>query len=69
MMSFALQQTRVILFLTSAQRKSLVPQFVAQLVPQLSHVASCSWWKGDGGSMWGHPFTNHNSPHGQVVAL
>ena len=36
---------------------------------QLVHVASCNWWRGDGRSMWGHPSTNHNSPHERVVAL
>ena len=29
-------------------------------------LASCGWWRG-GGSMWGHPSTNHNSQHGRVV--
>ena len=38
------------------------------LVPQLIHVVSCGWWRGDGGFMWGYPSTNHNSPHGRVVA-
>ena len=38
-------------------------------MPQLTHVASCDWWKGDGGSMWGHSSTNHNSPHGRVVTF
>ena len=37
------------------------------LVPRLAHVASSGWWRGDGGSMWRHPSTNHNSPHGRVV--
>ena len=28
--------------------------------PQFTHVVSCDWWKGGGGgSMWGHPSTNH----------
>ena len=28
--------------------------------PQFAHVVSCDWWKsGGGGSMWGHPSTNH----------
>jgi len=36
---------------------------ITQLCPQLAHVASCGWWKGDGGSMCHAP----NSPHGQVV--
>ena len=40
----------------------------ALLVPQLTHVASCGWWRGDGRSMWGHPSTNYNSPHERVVA-
>ena len=26
------------------------------------------WWKGDGGSMWGYPSTNYNSPRRRVVA-
>ena len=38
-----------------------MPQQKAQLVPQLAHVASCGWWRGDGGSMRGHLSTNHNS--------
>ena len=33
------------------------------------HVTSCGWWKSDDGFMCGHPFTNHNSPHGRVVTL
>ena len=37
------------------------------LVPQLTHMASCGWWKGDSESMWGHPSTNHNLPHERVV--
>ena len=30
---------------------------------QLAHVASCDWWRGDGGNT---PFTNHNSPHSKL---
>ena len=36
-------------------------------MPQLVHMVSCSWWRGDGRSMWRHPSTNYNSPHGRVV--
>ena len=46
------------------QRISLVSKFVSQLI----HVVSCGWWRGNGGSMWGHPSTNHNLPHKRVVA-
>ena len=42
---------------------------MAQQMSQLAHVASCGWLKGGGGSMWGHPSINHNSPHGRVVAF
>ena len=44
-----------------------MPQQKAQLVPQLAHVASCGWCRGDDGSMWRHLSTNHKSPHGRVV--
>ena len=45
-----------------------MPQFVAQLVPQLAHVASCEWWKGVFTWTHHHPSTTHNSPRGRVVA-
>ena len=32
-------------------------------------VESCGWWRGDGGFMWGHPFTNHNLPNGELWHL
>jgi len=31
------------------------------------HVVSYGWWRDDGGSMWRHPSTNHNSSHGRIV--
>ena len=49
-------------------RKILVPHKVTQHWPQLAHVASCGWWKGVHGPMWGHPSTNHNMSHGRIVA-
>ena len=48
----------------SKQRISLVPHIVAQQIPQLSHVASCGWWRGV--PTWTH---HHNSPHGRVVVF
>jgi len=42
---------------------------VAQLVPQLAHVVSCGWWRGVPTWTYHHPFINHNSLHGWVVAL
>ena len=39
-----------------------------QLASQLVHVASCKWSRCDGGFIWGHTSTTHNSPHEQVVA-
>ena len=41
---------------------------VTQLVPQLAHVTSCEWKRGDGESMWGYLSITHNFPRGQVVA-
>ena len=34
----------------------------------LLNWASCGWQRGDGGSMWGYPSTNYNSPHWRVTA-
>ena len=34
---------------------------------QFVNVVSFDWWKGDGGSMWGHSSANHKSPHWQIV--
>lgn len=44
----------------NSSRIKLVPQ----LVPQLAHVASCDWWRGDGRR---HCSTNHNTPYGRIV--
>lgn len=41
----------------------------SQLVAQLATWVSCGWWRGEGGSMWGYPSTNHNSLYEQVVTL
>ena len=41
--------------------KILVPHPKSQLCLQLAHVMSCGWWRGDVGSMWRHPSTNHKS--------
>ena len=58
-------EKKIVIIVTN--RKILVSHPKLQRCPQFDHVVSCGWWRGDGGSMWGHPSTNHNSSHGWVV--
>ena len=45
-----------------------VPQLMTQFISQLAHMVSYNWWKSVPTWTHHHPFTNHNSPHGSVVA-
>ena len=46
-----------------------MPHKVAQQMPQLAYVTSCGWWRDAPTWTRHHPSTNHNSPHGRVVAF
>ena len=47
---------------------SLPNQTSLEKVSQLIHVASYGWWRGVPTWTHYHPSTNHNLPHGRVVA-
>ena len=48
--------------------RSITSYANATTYAKIAYMASCGWWKGDVGSMWGHPSTIHNSPRGRVMA-